>query len=131
MAFNMFYEQFTSERFFTEITTEDAARELIWRSRFNGKEFICPHIANQKTFTFYAAVLKSVLASPAVAKLDYEQELCLKPLKRHCWSGLRHSFMSCKVNAAYLLRSYNVIWVKVLRQGMGYLTKNTHCSTAT
>lgn len=47
----MFYERFTSERFFTEITTEDAARELIWRSRFNGKEFICPHCQSEK---FYA-----------------------------------------------------------------------------
>lgn len=38
----MFYEAFTAERFFTEITTEEAARELIWRSRFNGKDFECP-----------------------------------------------------------------------------------------
>ena len=38
----MFYEAFTSERFFTEVTTEEAARELIWRCRFNGKDFECP-----------------------------------------------------------------------------------------
>lgn len=38
----MFYEAFTSERFFTEITTEEAARSLIWRCRFSGKDFECP-----------------------------------------------------------------------------------------
>lgn len=37
----MFYESFTPERFFTEITTEAAARDLIWRSRFDGAEFRC------------------------------------------------------------------------------------------
>lgn len=39
----MFYEVFTSERFFSEITTEEAARDLIWRCRSGGKEFQCPH----------------------------------------------------------------------------------------
>jgi hypothetical protein len=38
----MFYESFTAERFFTEITTEAEARTLLWRSRFQGKEFQCP-----------------------------------------------------------------------------------------
>lgn len=38
----MFYEVFTSERFFSEISTEEAARNLIWRCRFGGKEFACP-----------------------------------------------------------------------------------------
>ncbi len=38
----MFYESFTAERFFTEITTESEARTLLWRSRFQGKEFQCP-----------------------------------------------------------------------------------------
>ncbi len=38
----MQYESFTSERFFTEITTEADARDLIWRSRFDGVEFRCP-----------------------------------------------------------------------------------------
>lgn len=39
----MFYEVFTSERFFSEVTTEEAARDLIWRCRSGGKEFQCPH----------------------------------------------------------------------------------------
>lgn len=38
----MFYENFRPERFFNEITTEAAARDLIWRSRFDGEEFKCP-----------------------------------------------------------------------------------------
>jgi hypothetical protein len=41
----MLYEVFTSERIFTEINTEEAARELIWRCRFGGKDFKCPHCA--------------------------------------------------------------------------------------
>ncbi len=35
----MFYEPFTYERFFSEITTEEDARRLIWHARFNGKDF--------------------------------------------------------------------------------------------
>lgn len=38
----MFYEAFSSERFFAEISTEEAARNLIWRCRFGGKVFVCP-----------------------------------------------------------------------------------------
>lgn len=37
----MFYEAFTPERFYAEIATEEAARNLIWRCRFGGKEFVC------------------------------------------------------------------------------------------
>ena len=47
----MFYEEFTAERFFTETTTEAEARSLIWRSRFQGKEFVCPHCRSEQ---FYA-----------------------------------------------------------------------------
>jgi transposase-like protein len=39
----MSYESFPAERFFTEIATEAAARALLWRSRFHGKDFACPH----------------------------------------------------------------------------------------
>ncbi len=31
----MFYERYTSERFFSEIITEDDARALVWCSRFS------------------------------------------------------------------------------------------------
>ena len=46
----MAYEFFTAERFFTEITTEAAARALLWRSRFPGKEFHCPHCHAEKYY---------------------------------------------------------------------------------
>jgi transposase-like protein len=45
------YESFSAERFFTEITTEAAARTLLWRSRFQGKEFHCPRCHAEQ---FYA-----------------------------------------------------------------------------
>jgi len=38
----MFYDSFTAERFFPEITSESEARTLLWRSRLHGKEFQCP-----------------------------------------------------------------------------------------
>jgi len=46
----MHYESFTSERFFTEITTEEEARNLVWRSRFKGKEFECPHCKHEEFY---------------------------------------------------------------------------------
>ena len=47
----MAYESFSAERFFTEITTEAAARTLPWRSRFQGKEFHGPRYHAEQ---FYA-----------------------------------------------------------------------------
>jgi transposase-like protein len=47
----MFYEEYTSEQFFSEITTEEDARELIWRSQFQGNVFECPHCQSKH---FYA-----------------------------------------------------------------------------
>jgi len=46
----MFYEEFTYERFFTEITTEEAARNLVWRSRFNGRDFECRHCKGEEFY---------------------------------------------------------------------------------
>ncbi len=43
MVNSMFYEEYTSERFFSEIIIEEDARELVWRSRFQGKTFECQH----------------------------------------------------------------------------------------
>ena len=47
----MSYELFPAERFFTEITTEAEARTLLWRSRFQGKDFDCPQCHSEE---FYA-----------------------------------------------------------------------------
>lgn len=38
----MIYEVFTSERFFTEVTTEEQARSIIWSAKYDGKDFVCP-----------------------------------------------------------------------------------------
>jgi len=51
MEISMFYEEYTSERFFSEIITEEDARELVWRSRFQDKTFECPHCQSEQ---FYA-----------------------------------------------------------------------------
>ena len=47
MEVAVFYKQFTSEKFFTEILTESDARDLIWKSRFDGLEFKCPHCEHE------------------------------------------------------------------------------------
>jgi transposase-like protein len=45
------YESFPAARFFPEITTEAEARTLLWRSRFQDKEFHCPRCHAEQ---FYA-----------------------------------------------------------------------------
>ena len=40
---NLKYERFTEVRFFKEIDTEERARNFVWKTRFAGKEFSCPH----------------------------------------------------------------------------------------
>lgn len=39
----MLYEIFSASKFFQEIKSEEDARNLVWRSRFDGESFICPH----------------------------------------------------------------------------------------
>ena len=46
----MFYEAYSPERFYTEITTEVDARNLIWQSRFQGRDFECPHCNSEKFY---------------------------------------------------------------------------------
>ncbi len=46
----MSYEYFPAERFFNEIATEAAARSLLWRSRFQGKDFACPHCHVEESY---------------------------------------------------------------------------------
>jgi transposase-like protein len=41
------YERFKGARFFKEIDTEEKARDLVWRSRFEGKPFVCPHCKHE------------------------------------------------------------------------------------
>lgn len=37
------YERYTEVRFFKEVDTEEKARNLVWKTRFDGKEFSCSH----------------------------------------------------------------------------------------
>ena len=48
----MFYEEFSSERFFTELNTEEAARNLIWRCRFQGKDFECTNCHGEQYYQY-------------------------------------------------------------------------------
>jgi len=41
------YERFTEARFFKEIDTEENARNLVWKTRFDGKEFVCPQCRSE------------------------------------------------------------------------------------
>jgi len=46
----MFYKAFSSEEFFTEITNEEAARNLIWCCRFSGKDFVCSSCEHEEFY---------------------------------------------------------------------------------
>ena len=41
----------TAAEFFQKVSTEEQAREMTWKSRFSGKDFICPGCGNE---SFYA-----------------------------------------------------------------------------
>lgn len=87
----MAYESFTAERFFTDITTEAAARALLWRSRFQGKEFHCPHCHSEQFYTsnFIPLALgpKSVPAKAVRANFASGRAPSLKPRRPHSSSG--------------------------------------------
>ncbi len=48
---NPSYRRLKPAEFFKEIDTEERAREWVWRSRFGGKDFVCPHCQAE---SFYA-----------------------------------------------------------------------------
>lgn len=48
----MTYLRFKGMSFFKKIKTEDAARKLVWVTRFQGKEFVCPHCQNEKFWEY-------------------------------------------------------------------------------
>lgn len=51
----MSYLRFQGMSFFKQINTEEKARNLVWRSRFSGKEFICPECKHEE---FYQLVTR-------------------------------------------------------------------------
>jgi transposase-like protein len=46
----MVYEAFLTERFFSEVTTEEVAVALLWRMKNDGKEFVCPHCGGERHY---------------------------------------------------------------------------------
>ena len=44
----MAYDKLTVAKFFRVIDTEEKARDLVWRARFGGKDFVCPHCRGEK-----------------------------------------------------------------------------------
>jgi transposase-like protein len=44
----MNYQRFKGMSFFKKIRTEEVARSLVWQTRFEGKEFVCPHCGHEK-----------------------------------------------------------------------------------
>lgn len=44
----MVYARIKTSQFFDLIKTEVEARDWIWRSRFNGKDFVCPECGYEK-----------------------------------------------------------------------------------
>jgi transposase-like protein len=44
----MAYEKIRSSQFFKEIDTEEKARNWVWKSRFGGKDFVCPHCQTER-----------------------------------------------------------------------------------
>jgi hypothetical protein len=49
----MKYQRFEGMSFFKSIRTEEQARRLVWTTRFEGKEFVCPHCKSE-TYWEYA-----------------------------------------------------------------------------
>jgi transposase-like protein len=48
----MSYVRFKGMSFFKQIRTEEAARALIWKTKFEGKEFVCPDCKSEKYWGF-------------------------------------------------------------------------------
>lgn len=46
----MKYDQMTITEFFNEVDTEEAARKMVWRYKYGGKEFVCPHCGNERGY---------------------------------------------------------------------------------
>lgn len=46
----MRYPKLTTPEFFEKICTEEAARDLLWRSKFQGRDFICPRCTHEQFY---------------------------------------------------------------------------------
>jgi hypothetical protein len=48
----MIYSKMTAVEFFREVSTEEQARDLIWRSKCGGKEFVCPKCKGESFYQY-------------------------------------------------------------------------------
>lgn len=48
----MAYVRLKPNEFFEKISTEEEARELLWKAKFAGKDFICPGCANESFYQY-------------------------------------------------------------------------------
>lgn len=46
------YQRISGPEFFEKIKTEEQARDWIWRSRFEGKEFVCTHCHHEEYYQY-------------------------------------------------------------------------------
>ena len=106
----MTYESFSAERFFTEITTEAEARPLLWRSRFQGKEFHCPRGHAEQ---FYALATRSDVrtGNGCRRQLRLRAGTIFESSKTALLLWVKALFLSCRVSAGYLPKSSSGIWV--------------------
>lgn len=48
----MSYQRMKISEVFKQIQTEEQAREWVWKSRFGGKDFVCPHCRNESFWQY-------------------------------------------------------------------------------
>jgi ISXO2-like transposase domain len=48
----MIYDKLNSFEFFKQVNTEEKARSLVWRAKYDGKEFICPCCGFEQFFQY-------------------------------------------------------------------------------
>lgn len=47
------YKRMKSPEFFERIKTEEQAREWVWKTRFNGKDFVCPKCRSESFYQYH------------------------------------------------------------------------------
>ena len=75
----MDYEHLSSMEFFTQVDTEEKARNWVWRCQLEGKDFLCPHCGEEGYWQHRAR--------PEIR----ECEICRKPLRLRAGTIFRDS----------------------------------------
>lgn len=122
----MQYKKLTITQFFSQIDSEQKARDLLWQNKFDGKDFVCPHCQGE---TFYQYKCR-----PEVRKC----KTCRKQLRVRAGSIFEHSKIPLLiwVRAIFLMMSgkrgvsaleiYRQLNLKSYKTGWGMLQKIRH-----